>query len=310
MKWNEYWFREGGLLSLAMLRIGTCLGLLFGWFIFAIPDYDIFFQIVDTQKYHPISLLAVLGPTPPSAAFFEVLKPISLFAIVLGMLGLGTRVVLPVAFLSTLLPASLLYSFGLPWSHHYNLPLLSLGILCFAPCGDALSLDKLILKRWFPARFEALQNKEDPYAWAVLLVQLTAGLFFFNAAYWKVAQHSAWIPWAFSDNLRLILADQWYFVHNGPYWWHEIIMQNRWLYRTMAAANIVFQMLPLGAAIFSRRPRLRILFGCVFLAELLGLGIIMGIWFLPYFPLFTVFVDWDYFVGGKPSALTKNEGPL
>jgi hypothetical protein len=127
-------------------------------------------------------------------------------------------------------------------------------------------------------------------------------LLFADAAYHKLYQGGPRLEWAFSDNLRHILAYEYSIVGSTPSALVRWIMAEPWRYRLAAVGNLLSQSLVVGACCFPYRPRLRALFGSFFILEILGLAVMMGpvmYQFLAWLPLGVVFVDWDALFGPK-----------
>ena len=115
----------------------------------------------------PMGVLEYLHRLPGAAAFVRnpecllTLEWSTALFLLLGILGLRTRVVLPLACFGYLLLAGLLREYS--WFYHTGLvPLWVLFVLCFTPCGDALSLDARARRR----RGDPTPAPSEVYAWS------------------------------------------------------------------------------------------------------------------------------------------------
>lgn len=282
--WNNYWFVAGGSANLAILRLCVCFSLLIGWWYYALPDYSLFLEIVNRELFQPVLLVRLLGPGLPDPSVLEFLKWLGLVSLFSGLVGFWSRTSLWLAFFSNGIVIGFAYCFSYGWSHHYVLPLLLLMVLGCSPCGDRFALD---------SRPERPSDGVPRYEWAVRLSQVLCALFFLNAAWFKLTNSG--LEWIFSNNMRWVLAENWYLKFPAPTPFARWLMNTPWAYQGAALANTVFQILPILAVFSVNKPRLRLFFGLFFVLEALGLLAALGFWFIALYPLAAVFVDWEYF---------------
>ncbi len=301
--WTRYWFASGGLISVAMVRIAIALAVLLSWRRATPQDYGPYLESKPADLYSPDGVLKFFGDVLPSPGFFETWKWVALVSTVFMLIGLFSRVSIFVSLLSNLILISLLSSFTRGWSHGYNVVFLAQIAFLFARSGNALSVDAIIGAFRSKQRFSLDIRTDRSYSWAVLLAQWAVVLMFANAAFWKLQVDGFHFGWIFSDNLRHQLAVRYYGMGETPTAFVAWLMANEWRYKGFALGNIMSQLLPLGACIFFRRPILRFVFGSFFVAETLGLGIVMGLWDTHWLPLAAIFIDWDRLIPWTGSKL-------
>lgn len=119
----------------------------------------------------------------------------------LGVLGLWTRVVLPLSAAGFFLHAGVVREYS--WFTHQGLvPLYALSVLCFTPCGDGFSLDRL--RR--DARGEPVPPREEStfaYGWARYAIMAVIAMQYVFAGASKL-RNGGWDWWC-AENLRQIM---------------------------------------------------------------------------------------------------------
>ncbi|MBS1124097.1 MAG: putative rane protein [Deltaproteobacteria bacterium] len=286
-RWQRYWFRAGGPISSAILRIAIATSIL--WMLWRLRDG--YAGSPDTSPhglYRPIGILRLV-PGEPSPMAFSVVWAVAWAATVAMLLGLRSRTSTAVSFVAALVIASYEYSFAASWSHDNNAPLLAQLAFLGARGGDAWSIDA-----WWRRRRGDAAPAGHAYAWSVLLVQLAIGLMMASAAYTKLASGGTSLAWVCSDNLRnhiLVRFDLAGLPRTAIADW-LVDSPVRW--KVTAALNIVAQLAPLAACFATRRPVLRALLGSMFVIETFALDAVMGFSNYHWLPLGVVFVDWDW----------------
>ncbi len=291
-RWHAYWFEPDLLLSASVARICVGIAVLLSLARFPAPDYAAFLDSQIAAHYQPKGILLLFPLGPPPALFFEVMRATAWIATVAWTAGLFTRVAQRTSLVSNLFLISLAYSWQAGWSHGYNPVYTAQLALALAPTHHYLSLDSLLAG----ARGTPASGRNN--GWAVRLALLVVVMVFFNAAVFKLA--SSWkLEWAFSDNLRNTLAEQYLvnFRTELPSYL-EAVLNRQWAYQGLAAANLALQLAMAGALIFVHRPWLRLLIGAGFAAEVIAIDLVMGLPNYHWLPLAALFVDWEYF-GGK-----------
>ncbi len=120
---------------------------------------------------------------------------------------------------------------------HYHHLIWFMAVFAVSPCGDVLSIDGL-RKAWARAdRGSVAPPAAAPkYGVPLKMFWLLMGVTYFWTGFWK-----AWTgpEWAFSDNLRFIMYNQWAFLN-----WVPALRIDRYpiVYQTAAAMTILFEM--------------------------------------------------------------------
>lgn len=202
-RWNTWWFGEGSLRRLAVLRI----------LVFLLATDAVAWSnriLLDGARqaangvdmhWNPVLFVDLLFGQPPSVAVAEGIATVAIVSGLLAAFGLLTRLSCLVASVSLVLAYGLAYSFG--QAHHEKIAL-AFALLAFplAPCGRMFSLDALLLRR---------RLDEDATApWArlperVAMVAIATGYAFAGGT--KMAQ--AGLSWMEGETLQgIMMSDQ------------------------------------------------------------------------------------------------------
>ena len=197
----------------------------------------------------------------------------------MAMLGLWSRTS---ALLAVLLG---LYVLGIPQLYgkinHYHHLIWFGALLAASPCGDALSLDRLV-GRW---RGRPALRPSRAYALPLRLAWLLIGVIYFFPGFWKVAFSG--LDWALSDNLRFKMYASW-LNYQG---WSPLFRLDQYplLYRLGALATIAFELFFIFAVLLPGWRRLAVAGGLLFH---LATRAFMGIFFWSLVACYVAFVDW------------------
>ena len=285
MRWQRYWFADGGRYALAIVRIAVAASVLASLVRLAkVPQL-----VAADGLYRPVGVWMLFGSSPPPAFVIDVLWVLAWAATACMLVGLATRAATAVSFVAAVALAAVSHSHTAHWSHLYNVVFLAQLALLGARAGDAISADALI------RRLRGLPQLDLPrgYQWSLRLVQLAVALMFVGAVFHKLAHSHFTLRWALSDNLRHHLMVKYDLAGLDRPPLADWLLQDVWRYRTAAVLNLVNQLLPLLAVLFPARPLLRLVAGLAFVGEVLGLGLVVDLWNLHWLPLAAVFVDWD-----------------
>ncbi len=308
---RRYWFRTGGELSLGICRIA----------IFASMMHTLLLNYRDAaavsahlataspENYLPKGILKLFGTLPLSADLMTIVWWVAYIATAMAIAGFVTRPAMIVSTLCTLALISLKESFGPLWSHGYNVVMCAGLAIMFGAAGASLSLDRIlhVWLRWPFGRAPA----PDGYYWPVLAAQIAVALFYF-AAFWAKLYHGG-LYWAFSDNMRIMLAITW----EHPYYavpipaYIQWMMDHKLLWQLAAVAHLLSQALPLFAAFLIHRPLARLAEGAIFAGGIYGLYLVMDVWNPQWFWLVAVFVDWEWVFGllRRLGGFTRSSAP-
>ena len=236
-RWDRYWFGEASLVRLAVFRIVMMLAAFYALWHFRIGVFqhaggeDPSFL---ARTWHPIYAFDLLGIGPPGAAAAKFVFWALLSSLVLGAVGLFTRVACASAALLTFYWIGTHYSFGKP---HHDCVVLMFGLaaLPFAPVGARLSVDSLL------HRLRLARSGGDPLAvpeqaaWAGLpirIVQVTAALGYFFSGASKLAIGG--FDWANGYTLQGIMLE-----YNSP--WTQYFVEHVELCGLMSAGLLFVQ---------------------------------------------------------------------
>ena len=283
----NFWFEP-----VEPLNLGLCRVLFFGaFFLFYLPqDFSAWAEVSDSF-WMPIALFEILHLPVVSSGVLAMLQSIWKVSLALSSLGLFTRVSTASSFILGVYLLGLPHNFGK--THHFDaIVVIALGIMALSRCGDGFSVDRLIRRAYQGSRPSGRNPRmSGEYTWPVRAVWLMLALIFFAAGVSKL-RHSA-LEWIFSDNMAIMLVQQYYFISNAdplvP--WGLALAQYGWLTRLIAAATVTFE-ISYPLALFSSRARWIIVPSILVMQ--VGIRVLMG----PTFPQFLIcnlfWVRWDY----------------
>jgi hypothetical protein len=269
----EGWlFAPGDPRRLAAVRIGLC-GLLAARLAGG-PYLELAAQ--PPALFRPISFLRLLERMP-SPEVVAALQAFALAAAVLAMVGLLTRVTLPLAWLAALPLVAMTSSLG-KVVHNDVLLLLCLVPLLAAPAGAAWSLD---------ARLRPPAGRGPAFGWPVRTAMVVvAGAYLFSGLAKLFHAGPAWVA---SDNLRWVL----YASSDGqpvPNPFALFVADRPLLAQLVAAATLAVE---LGFPLVLWRPRLAWLFVPAVVAMHAGIGLAMHLdYSVMAATVVVVMVDW------------------
>lgn len=235
-----------------------------------------------------------------SEAFLFGLQCLTIGFLALATVGLATRVSLPLAMVCQLLFGGILRYH----THFFHAFLIEtyLGILlCFAPCGVALSLDRLIRKRF---RGEDLGDPNAPSAlcsWARFGCWTMISISYFSAGLLKLINGG--LMWWHPTNLKVLLITA-NISDDAPSWGYDLAL------RLVNTPAVVFALLGL-ATLFIEMGYISILFSArarrivPYLAALMHLSIyfLQHIFFLDLILLPLIFLrPYRWFTGRAASS--------
>ena len=291
LRWQRYWFAEGGRWSAATLRIAIATAVLLT--LQRLATLSTVHIPGPPELYRPVGIWMVFGRLVPPAFVVTSLWVIATGATIMMLLGLCSRASTATSFVAGVALASASFASKSTWSHQYNVVFLAQLAFLGARSGDVLSLDALI------RHYRGLPPLDVPrgYQWSVRLVQFAIALMFAGAAFHKILHGHFTLRWALSDNLRhqlLVNYDLAGLPRPAVAGW---IIDDVWRFRTAAVLNLISQATPILACIFVRRPVIRALCGGFFLLETIALGLVVDLWNLHWLPLVAAFIDWDRLLG-------------
>jgi predicted DCC family thiol-disulfide oxidoreductase YuxK len=147
----------------------------------------------------PIGFDRFLANAPALWAF----EHLTAFLLLLGVLGLGTRLVVPAAALCSLVLAGILREYS--WFYHTGLiPIYALAVLSFTPCGDGWSLDRIIrIARGKAGPLEEDGVRRAVYGWSRYAVWVVIAVPYVAAGMSKL--YYSGFAWLDADNMKTTL---------------------------------------------------------------------------------------------------------
>ncbi len=211
-------------------------------------------------------------------------------AVLLAALGCFTRLATTVSSVLGLYVIGYQFNYGyLHWAHAV-VPIV-MGVLAFAPSGDALSLDAWLFKR------TAARGRQPSgqYHWPVQLVRLIFVSVFLAAGLAKL--RAAGLAWVTSDTLRhYLLENQHLFQATGIAAWGRPVaawlVLSPLLCRLLAGLVLTLE-LSAPAALFSHRAR-RILLPALFTFQIGNTVLLYQNFFFAYLGVYAFWVPWQY----------------
>src|SRR5215467_561070 len=271
----------------------------FQWTRHALPGlHPVLWQPVSFFRWLPLGVIADPG-------LGQALAAILVGLVVLGALGVRTRLMLGLATVVAL------YVLGLPQNlgkvHHHHNAVWFLAILAASPSGAVLSVDAVMRRR----RGEDAGAPGGALAALRYVWALMAAIYLFPGLAKLVA--AVVDGWASAEHQRLVLWNKWWQLE----WYGSTIVP---LIRadglpdfvlTAGALTVIVGEVGLGAAMMFRRTRP--------VALVLGLGfhlstaLVLGIYFTWLIPAYVALVDWSWLVRrargrGAPAAASDGAG--
>lgn len=197
--WNRFWFEPA-----SPVNLGICRALFFGLILLLYWDYDFSpWASVGGVLRMPTLFFRTFHVPVLSREQLIVLQVVWKAALGLSCIGLLTRLSTLVAFLLGAYLLGLIQCFG-RLHHGEAIPVLVMGILLFARCGDGWSLDRLLATRRRGSRAGAgSYPPSGEYTWPIRMVWVALTLVFFAAGLAKLRYSG--LAWAAPDNLEIIL---------------------------------------------------------------------------------------------------------
>ena len=220
--------------------------------------------------------------SPISLAIFKYLSALIVF---LGMIGWQTRIVLPLGTFCYLLIAGLIRHYS--WFSHSGLvPLYIIAVLCFTPCSDSWSVDRL---------WKVYQGKPVPradstspvYGWSRYACWTAISLTYVFSGLSKIA-NGGWMWWHPINMKGMLFASA---LRKHILGWglalHLTSLPN-WFFALMSIPS-QFGEIAFGLALFS--PTARLILPLLMMAMHIGIFFLMEIRFFDLLVLLLIFFD-------------------
>lgn len=291
--WERFWFAPKDALTLAV-----CRAVYFGLLCWNYLDQEFAsWGTVSRALWQPIWVFEKFqrfaDPVVSEQTLF-VLEIIWKVALAAAAMGLLTRISTMTAFVLAFYLLGLRHNWGKA-SHDDASTVLILGILALSRCGDAFSLDALLLRRFRrrgPDRADdagaRLPLKSGEYRWPIRAIWLILAMVFFNSAVAKLRRSG--FAWAWSDNLAVLMVRMNYFNNPTTNWGIQLANLPGFGKAMGVAALAVELFFPL--VLFSRIARW-VLVPAAFLMQL-GNKVLLGVDFTSFMFAYLFFIDWRW----------------
>ena len=279
--WEQFWFAPKGPTTLAVCRL-LFFGLMF-WNYF--PQRFAPWAEVSRAFWQPIWVfekfhIPVLSADALLAG--EIFWKISL---ALACVGFLTRFSTATAFILGFYLLGLRHNWGKA-SHDDAATIWILLILAISRCGDALSLDALLVRK--RNADETLPLESGEYRWPMRAVWLVLSMVFFNSAVAKLRKSG--LDWAFSENLAVLMVRLNYFNKPTTDWGIRLANIPAFGHAMGLAAIAVELFFPL--VLFSRIARW-VLVPAAFMMQV-GNKVLLGVDFTSFMFAYVFFIDWGW----------------
>jgi len=239
-----------------------------------------------------------------SAPALWTLEHATALVLFLGVLGLATRVVVPVAAVCSLLVAGILREYS--WFYHTGLiPIYALAILSFTPCGDGFSIDRLV---------RAMRGKAMPppsearavYGWSRYAVWTVIAVPYVAAGMSKL--YYSGFAWLHPDNMKATLLRT--TLASMEFSWTlsiDLLRGPNAVFAALAVAGLFTELL-FGLVLVSRIAR-RVLPAAMALTHI-GILFLQNILFVDLILLQAVFYDLTQLRRRIGAAALRRRGPV
>ncbi len=301
--WESYWFAPSPLFDLAVCRIIIVLFQLnhllqiTGWLANSYTNALASMLKLSAQTervYEPLPLVRALtfpfsANQPPSDIFLILVFWVTVFAGILSLIGLKTRLSLIFFAIGSLFITSYIYSYG-EFHHPEALVFISLFALAFSPSGESLSVDDLMSRAQENVRnrkfrsFNLLDEQSKFSLWPLRLIQCLLALAYASAAASKLANGG--LDWLNGYTL------QYYLLGDGLLWNRPLgilLAQSHVLCAVLSWVALIFEATFFLVLIFPRLAWIYIPLGAAF-----HIGIYLAQWapFFSFIALYSAFVPW------------------
>lgn len=230
--------------------------------------------LLPREMREPMGMLALIRKLPIANAVLESHAGLTLIdwgttaALAFAMVGLFTRVALPIAATGVFLYAGVVREYS--WFTHQGLvPLYVLAVLCFTPCGDGFSVDRL-RRVWRGEPVPPREKATAAYGWArYACIGVFAMQYVFAGA--SKLRNGGWDWWC-AENLRQIMLTDTLSPMAHEWRWSLLFVEAPDAFFAMVGISAVFFELSAGVMLVWPRARWRM--------ALLLIGIHFGIYMM------------------------------
>lgn len=279
--WHRFWFAPAPAWPLGLCRV--CFFASFYVLYLARWDQRVY-ALFPNGFFQPRSFFIWSGFAQMSETVFAWLVTGFECAVIFAALGLLTRIATATSFGLSLYVIGYQFNYGyLHWAHAV-VPI-AMGVLAFAPCGDALSLDAWMRKRQ--------PQNGGQYRWSIQLVRLIFVSIFLAAGLSKL--RAAGLSWVTSDTLRNYILENQYVFHQAAAvsWGRPLadwLVQHPGWCKALAGLSLALE-LSAPAALISRRAR-TLLIPALFAFQVGNALLLYQDFFFAYLGLYAFWAPW------------------
>jgi hypothetical protein len=279
-QWRDFWFKPQGPSNLGFCRF---LYLMIVLYLYRGSDFSQL-AYIDIQNWKPTWLFVILRLPIASIDGFQILGVVWKISLLLGAIGLLTRLSLSVSFGLGFYLLGMVHNWG-KINHGSAIVILVLGVLMCSRCADGWSLDRLIARR----RGKEPAKDSGEYCWPVRTVWLIVSIIMFAAGFAKM--RGAGLQWMNGDNLAiLLLQHQLHYGGFAPTEWGLWLARRTWLCLILSVMTIVLELFTFLAMFHWT---FRWVFAVGGICMVLGFHLLLG----PFFPFlmatYLFWVPWD-----------------
>ncbi|MDB5333199.1 MAG: putative rane protein [Phycisphaerales bacterium] len=279
-RWKRYWFTPEAPQNLGACRIAFYAMML--WLYGAVPLGDWGDLSPASSFWKPLWPFQVLHLPVAHAGLLTCMSAIWKISLITACIGLFTR-------------ASTIVAFGLgayflalqsSYLRAESAPMMltpALAVMAFSYCGDACSLDALFRAR----RGKAPAPASGEYRWPVRAMWVMLSIVFFAAGFAKL--HHSGVRWATGNGFAILLMQRFYDPHPPLVNWGLFVATHPILAK-LSAAGALFTETCFPLVLFSRRARQ--IFPPMGFGMQCGIGLLMSVWFVHFFPIYVFFIPW------------------
>jgi predicted DCC family thiol-disulfide oxidoreductase YuxK len=278
--------------SLAAIRILACVILLGS----VLREDLASTALIPSELRQPMGVMGILYALPigfrqfaASGAHLSAFKWLTALLLLLGCIGWGTRIVVPLAAVGYLVFAGILREYSY-YYHQHLVPLYLLIVLSWTPCGDGWSIDRL----WRELRgrpVPAARRSAPAYGWSQYACWVVIAFPYVEAGFSKL-RNGGWFWWDPVHIRAILYRDTLYLAWPGRLNWDGFSLH------LTGAPDLLFALLGLsalvieisyGLVLFSKSAR-RILPIAAFLMHL-GMFLLQKVLFLDLLLVQFIFFD-------------------
>jgi hypothetical protein len=279
---DEFFFAPASAINLGICRFLFFAGLLCS----RIPGRPHAWGKVPPHFYHPIGLFELLNLPVLRGKTLTKVEVVWCALLVMAAVGFRTRIATLLALLIGLYTLGLPNNFG-KVGHGDQITILVMLILALSRCGEGFSIDRLFARK----RGQPLPEPSPHFGWPIRMVWVLLASIFCSAGIAKL--RASGLAWVTSNNLQILLIQARYGLNPAPTEWGLWLARWPLLCNVLAGGCVALELLfPL--ALLHRRLRMVIVPATLLMQ--IGIGLLMGIWFMPFLRAYLFWLPWERIV--------------